>query len=108
MGMTGIRDGCHGGGREDTMKRFLSLVGLVALLLSVGLVSAPPTEASCSGDVLVSGYYRSSGSYVRPYYRTCPDAYEWNNYSYRSWGYSSSYDYGYRSYRPRSYSYWGW
>ena len=99
-----------GEAREDKMKRFLSLVGLVALLLSVGLVSAPPTEASCSGDVLVSGYYRSSGSYVRPYYRTCPDAYEWNNYSYRGYSsyyysYTPSYNYSY-SYRP--YSYWGW
>ena len=39
-------------------------------------------EASCYGNTYVSGYTRSSGTYVRGHYRTCPDNSITNNYSY--------------------------
>lgn len=29
----------------------------------------------------VGGYYRSSGNYVQPYYRTNPNSYKYDNYS---------------------------
>jgi len=34
------------------------------------------------GYVYVNGYTKSNGTYVAPYVRTSPDAYEWNNFSY--------------------------
>lgn len=30
----------------------------------------------------VDGYWRSNGTYVNGYYRTDPDLYKWNNYSF--------------------------
>lgn len=38
------------------------------------------TTALFSGSVLVSGYYRKDGTYVRGHYRSTPDKYKWNNY----------------------------
>jgi hypothetical protein len=74
-------------------------------------------EASCYGNTYVSGYFRSSGTYVRGHYRTCPDSSITNNYSYPgnynpntgriSRGSRSSYtsSYGNSSYGSRSYGY---
>ena len=35
-----------------------------------------------NGDVQVDGYYRSNGTYVAPYTRSQPNAYNWDNHSY--------------------------
>ena len=41
----------------------------------------------------VNGYYRSNGTYVRGHYKTSPDQYKYNNYSYKSYQprYNNSY-----------------
>src|SRR3990167_839093 len=50
--------------------------------------------------VWVGGYYRSNGTYVNGYYRSRPNAYQYDNYSYKAYqpSYNSSY------YSGRSYS----
>ena len=70
-------------------------------------------EAGCYGSVNVSGYYRSNGTYVKSYQRTCPDSSVYNNYSYPgnynpntgriSGTYGSSYSRGYGSTYGSSY-----
>ena len=39
--------------------------------------------ASSFADVWVNGYYRSSGTYVQPHYRSSPDSNPYNNWSSR-------------------------
>lgn len=51
----------------------MSLSLLVVLSVAVGQVNA--------GDVYVPGYFRSSGTYVAPHYRSAPDGNFWNNWS---------------------------
>lgn len=112
--------------------RHLSVVFVLALLIagvSLAMTPGATVSAACSGSTYVRGYFRSNGTYISGYWRTCPDAYRWNNYS--SWGnynpytgrygsrYDDSFNYGYRPYsyydsyyyrRSQSYSYydWGW
>lgn len=54
---------------------------LIGLLLAVigafGVIGTTLARAS------VRGYYRSSGTYVAPHYRSSPDSYRSNNYSSR-------------------------
>jgi len=50
---------------------------LVAVILAVSFV-AGFSGSSFAGRV--SGYYRSNGTYVQPYYRSNPDGYKYNNY----------------------------
>lgn len=52
-----------------------------AIVLSVVLFLSLATATFAA--VRVRGYYRSSGTYVQPYYRTSPDSYRSNNYSSR-------------------------
>lgn len=47
-------------------------LGLMILLGSFGLANA---------DVYVRGYYKRSGTYVVPHYRSDPDGSIWNNWS---------------------------
>ena len=56
-----------------------------SLMLAVVLVSSVKVSAA----VRVSGYLKSNGTYVSPHYRTVPDRYSYNNYSYK--GQRSSY-----------------
>jgi hypothetical protein len=57
------------------MKRFLSLfVGLSILFSTFGFAVA-------DARVSVSGYYRKSGTYVAPHYRSDPDTSFSNNWS---------------------------
>lgn len=54
--------------------------------------------------VYVNGYYRSSGTYVQPYYRSRANAYTYDNYSYTSPSYSNGYGYNNSYYSGRSYN----
>lgn len=54
------------------MKTFLTFTLAFCLALLPTFLSAR--------DIYVRGYYRKDGTYVRPYVRSSPDRYEWNNY----------------------------
>lgn len=41
------------------------------------------TAKSTFAYIRVGSYFRSNGTYVQSYYRTSPDSYRWNNWSYR-------------------------
>ena len=54
--------------------------------------------------IWVSGYSRSNGTYVSGYYRTRPNAYKYDNYSYRGGSqYNSSYSSPSRNYSSNWY-----
>ena len=101
------------------MKKFIfSLLATCILFLS--------TTTSVSAG-WVNGYFKSNGTYVQGYYRTEPDYYKWNNYSfdndwndayndkswYRDYGYDPepydndypNYDYWSNSYNSYDYDY---
>ena len=89
------------------MKKFLSLFILTGIL---GFTLFQGVNIANAG--WVSGYFRDDGTYVNGYYRTDPNEYKWDNYSwdgdwsdaYNDSYYDNSYDYdyGYDSYD------WGW
>lgn len=54
--------------------------------------------ASSFADVWVNGYYRSSGTYVQPHYRSSPDSSTHNNWSSRGNYNPYTGKKGYRSY----------
>lgn len=55
------------------MKKLISIIfSLVLLLGFLGIAKA---------DTYVRGYYKSSGTYVAPHYRSDPDGYTSNNWS---------------------------
>ena len=57
---------------------FLGLLSIGALLAPIAVEARSyRTRAS---DVRVGGFYRSSGTYVQPYYRSKSDGYRFNNY----------------------------
>ena len=58
------------------MKKLILVTGL--LITTVG-ASVTPALA----DEYVNGYYRSSGTYVQPYYRSSPNGNPYDNYSTR-------------------------
>lgn len=58
------------------------LFSVLALVIFVGMVGTFGAGKAEAYSYRVNGYYRSSGTYVQPYYRTSPDSYRWNNYSY--------------------------
>lgn len=60
------------------MKNFLFLGLLSVLTCSVFAASKRQSDS----DIAVEGYYRSNGTYVKPYYRSAPNAYKWDNYNY--------------------------
>lgn len=74
------------------MKKYLFIVtGAFLSLLSIGTLLAPMAAEARSyrtraSDVHVGGYYRSSGTYVQPYYRSKSDGYRFNNYSCLDYG----------------------
>lgn len=77
-------------------KLFLGLVLALALFCTVKGVEAKS---------YTSGYYRSSGTYVNSYYRTSPNAYKYDNYSYSSGArYNRSYTYPTRNYSSSWYT----
>jgi len=57
------------------MKKLLLFLP-IAVLLVIGAF-AYTTQAA----VRSSGYFRSSGTYVQPYYRSSPNSYRFDNYS---------------------------
>jgi hypothetical protein len=57
------------------MRKSIILAGLLMILISFLAVSLAQAG-------WVRGYYRSDGTYVRPYYRTNPDGNPYNNYSF--------------------------
>lgn len=60
---------------KKTMKKILTFVFLSVFVLT-GLVST--AEAATR----IKGYYRSNGTYVRPYYRSDSNSSRYDNYSY--------------------------
>lgn len=79
-------------GGED-MKRILVVI-LTAIMLFA--MSAPALA-----DVWVNGYFRSNGTYVQGYWRSSPNAYKYDNYSW-NW---DTWDGDYRSLYNESYFY---
>jgi hypothetical protein len=79
------------------------LVVVAAAMVALAFTGTASADSSCwynvRGCVSVSGYYRSNGQYVRPYYRNYP---YYRSYSY---SYPSYRSYSYPSYRSYSYSY---
>jgi hypothetical protein len=73
-----------------------SLIGIVAFFT--------PKEAKAY--YRVNGYFRSNGTYVSPYYRSNPNAFRWDNYSYRSFQplYNRSYTSPTRNYSSNWYT----
>jgi hypothetical protein len=57
------------------MKLKFILVGLVAVVVSIFTFSGVDAAS-------VRGYFKSNGTYVNSYYRSSPDVYRFNNYSY--------------------------
>ena len=62
------------------MKKLLTAFVAILALTLVFLTASPKVEAYSSR---VRGYYRSSGTYVQPYYRTNPNRVRYDNYSYK-------------------------
>lgn len=86
-------------GGEGRLKKLFIVVAVIALFLQF--------TAQSFAYVSVSGYYRSNGTYVRPYVRSDPNGIRYDNYGYTGGSsYNNSYyDSGYSSnwYKP-SYS----
>lgn len=62
------------------MKKLLSVLLVIAILIgATSFVSVSNVDAAQR----VRGYYRSSGMYVQPYYRTSPNSTRFDNYSTR-------------------------
>lgn len=59
-----------------------TIILAVSLLSMASLLLANDYRYS-SDDTYVSGYTRSNGTYVAPHYRSAPNAYKWDNYSYQ-------------------------
>ena len=92
------------------MKRSITILIVLAIVCAIAL----PADAA----VRVRGYFRSTGTYVRPHYRSNPDGNFYNNWSThpninpytgargtrRTPSYSSSYSWRTPSYSTRSYS----
>lgn len=62
------------------MRKIIVLLFAIATLFVTVSVASPKAEAY---SYRVRGYYRSSGTYVQPYYRTSPNSYKYDNYSYK-------------------------
>ncbi len=77
------------------MKKILATF-LLIIALGLGVFSF--AEAA----VRVRGYFRSSGTYVQPYYRSSPNSTRWDNYStkgnYNPFTGKSGYTNPYKSY----------
>jgi len=61
------------------MSKIITFVIAIVALVMVA-VSVP---SSVDARVRVRGYYRSSGTYVQPHYRTNSNSYKYDNYSYK-------------------------
>lgn len=69
-------------------------IGLISLLFVFLFAVTPSVSAGW-----VNGYYRSNGTYVSGYYRTEPNLYKWDNYSFDGdWSDSYNDNTYYRSY----------
>ena len=83
------------------MNKYFILV--LTLIISGFVFLATPSTASAG---YTRGYYKSSGTYVQPYYRSNPNALRYDNYTYRSGRYNTSTIYNRSYYVPtRNYSY---
>src|SRR3990167_8403391 len=78
------------------MKKIIAI-----FLILIGFLFVIQTNAEAK---YVSGYYRSSGTYVESYSRSRANAYTYDNYSYRSPSYSNGYGYNNSYYSGRYYS----
>jgi hypothetical protein len=59
------------------IKKIMSVVLVSFFVLSVLFSTTSAVEASTR----VGGYYRKSGTYVQPYYRSSPNSTKYDNYS---------------------------
>ncbi|MFK0688807.1 hypothetical protein ACFX5Q_11445 [Mesorhizobium sp. IMUNJ 23033] len=50
-------------------------------LVAAGAVMVGLVSSAAFADTFVNGYYKQSGTYVQPHYRSNPDGYSSNNYS---------------------------
>jgi hypothetical protein len=53
----------------------------LALIAILGMLLFGAVATAVQADVSVNGYYRSSGTYVAPHYRSNPDGNFYNNWS---------------------------
>lgn len=77
------------------MKKFLAIAVIV---ISLVFTATPSAQAG-----YVRGYFRSNGTYVSGYYRTSPNAYKFDNYSYNGGDLFNNSYYSYPSYNYNSY-----
>ena len=54
---------------------------ILAMILATAVTAGVMTSTANAG-VFVNGYFKNNGTYVQPHYRTNPDGYLFNNYSY--------------------------
>ena len=54
---------------------------IVAIAIASILTATALTQSASAGQ-FVSGYFKGNGTYVMPYFRSSPDGYLFNNYSY--------------------------
>lgn len=59
------------------MKKILAAIGLSVVIFGATIPIANTAQAA-----RVSGYLRSNGTYVQPHYRSNPNAFRYDNYSY--------------------------
>lgn len=81
------------------MKKIYAIFSLLVMTVFFLALSFSSAEA-----YTVNGYYRSNGTYVDSYYRSRPNAYTYDNYSYTGPTYSNGYGYNNSYYSPRTYS----
>lgn len=77
---------------------------LLFTLLTVGVLFSFSGAFGTANAYYVNGYVNSYGTYVDGYYRSRPNAYTYDNYSYTEPTYSNGYGYN-DSYYSSSYSY---
>lgn len=78
----------------------------IAIFVSITIVGLVGLFSSADARSYVSGYTRSNGTYVNSYYRSSPNAYKFDNYSYKSYQpvYNNSYYYPTRNYSASWYT----
>ena len=54
----------------------------IAAIVLATAVTLGSLASTASASVFVNGYVKGNGTYVAPHYRSSPDGFTFNNYSY--------------------------